>query len=197
MTISKKGNENEDDKIKEKLIESGTIRSLQEGEDGHGEQKEYTKDYLLKEAYKKAMKIQNWYDCRHIEQQNESMEANKEQNIEYDINLLALQIANYQSEKETNEFSQVQKLDALMIYPKIEIRFTYKKQNGDISNRFVSSMKCFYREGHWYLTGIEVDEGPIKSFRFDRIEEMKFGKDRIDDYFSFFKGWNQFAFSER
>jgi len=51
------------------------------------------------------------------------------------------------------------------------VRFAYRTSRGERSDRTVDAFGLAVRGGHWYLVGLDLDRGEIRSFRLSRISD--------------------------
>ncbi len=49
------------------------------------------------------------------------------------------------------------------------IRFRYRTARGETSERLVDAYGLVVRRGHWYLVGMDLDRGDLRSFRLSRL----------------------------
>ena len=49
------------------------------------------------------------------------------------------------------------------------IRFQYRSSTGQVGERSVDPYALVWRSGHWYVVGLDLDRGDIRSFRMSRL----------------------------
>jgi proteasome accessory factor B len=50
------------------------------------------------------------------------------------------------------------------------VRFRYRTARGEASERLVDAYGLAVRRGHWYLVGLDLDRGELRSFRLSRLD---------------------------